>query len=300
MRGKGKRELMEEEKKQGDVSLIDWPKAQYWSENNGAFNPYIGCVADEWTSPACANCYAREMSNKFGMADNFKLTKKPNAKMPNTGVVFCGNMSDLWVEQIPDEERKRWFFDCFRRDANGFALRDENGRPWAKDATFLWLTKRVPKMVDFVLHSPTCLSAPNCWWGMTGENQEWYDKRVEHIRKLHDSLIPDIKMQKQHTWLSAEPLLGDIDLGEKPPFEWVVVGCESGKRARPCDIGWICHIVKQCQDKGIAVFVKQLPDAHGHLVRDIEKFPEDLRIRQMPFPHEFGGKKRKSKKSDNN
>lgn len=287
---------MEEEKKQGEVSLIDCPKAQYWKD---AANFYIGCVADEWTSPACANCYAREMSNKFGMVQNFTLTKKPNAKMPSKGVVFCGNMSDLWVEQIPDSDRKEWFYDCFLRDpSTGLYVTDESNLPIAKNATFLWLTKRVPKMVDYVLHSPTCLSAPNCWWGMTGENQEWYDKRVEHIRKLHESLILDLMMKKQHTWLSAEPLLGDIDLGEKPPFEWVVVGCESGKRARPCDIGWIRHIVKQCQDKGIAVFVKQIQDAEGHLVRDIEKFPEDLRIRQMPFPHEFGGKKRKSKKSD--
>lgn len=290
---------MEAEKKQGEVSLIDWPKAQYWEKNNGAFNPYIGCVADEWTSPACANCYAREMSNKFGMVQNFTLTKKPNAKMPSKGVVFCGNMSDLWVEQIPDSDRKEWFYDCFLRDpSTGLYVTDESNLPIAKNATFLWLTKRVPKMVDYVLHSPTCLSAPNCWWGMTGENQEWYDKRIEHIRKLHDSLILDLTMKKQHTWLSAGPLLGDIDLGEKPPFEWVVIESESGSNSRPCKLEWIRHIVKQCRDKGIAVFVKQLPDAHGHLVRDIEKFPEDLRIRQMPFPHEFGGKKRKAKKSD--
>lgn len=91
-----------------------------------------------------------------------------------------------------------------------------------------------------------------------------------------------------HGWLSAEPLLGPIDLRlgyvapEDIPFEWVVVGCESGPNRRPCSKKWVRQIVHQCRALGIKVFVKQL-DIDGKCVTDINKFPEDLRIRQVPW-----------------
>jgi len=65
------------------------------------------------------------------------------------------------------------------------------------------------------------------------------------------------------------------------PINWVVVGCESGKDRRPCNIEWVRDIVHQCQHYKVPVFVKQL-DIDGKVVRDINKFPEDLRIREYP------------------
>jgi protein gp37 len=87
--------------------------------------------------------------------------------------------------------------------------------------------------------------------------------------------------------VSAEPLLGPLRLGldgELIPgmYQWLVVGCESGKNRRPCKLEWVESIVDQCRAANIPVFVKQL-DIGGKCVTDINKFPEHLRIRQVPW-----------------
>lgn len=86
----------------------------------------------------------------------------------------------------------------------------------------------------------------------------------------------------------------------RPEVHWVIAGGESGPKARECDVAWIESIVEQCRETGTACFVKQLGakpvfvDERG--VRDPsvrlagldakggnwEKWPEDLRIREMP------------------
>ena len=218
--------------------------------------------------------------------------------MPKTGIVFCGNMTDLFLDQITDEELKQFFFGVVKCDRkNNMPCRDAQGRPAYNPATYLWLSKRTERMANFILNSPTALSAVNCWFGMTGENQEWYDRRVPFFRTIRDRKILDVHLQPQHLWLSAEPLIGPLDLGDNPPFGWVVVGCESGANARPCDIEWIRSVVNQCRKWDIPVFVKQIQGKDGHTcIRDIAEFPEDLRIRQMPFPHDFKTRSRKCAK----
>lgn len=95
-------------------------------------------------------------------------------------------------------------------------------------------------------------------------------------------------------WLSLEPLLGPIDFREamavcndigddfRRAVDWVVVGAESGPNRRPCKLEWVELIVRQCREAGVPVFVKQLEIA-GKLVKDINKFPPELQIRQVPW-----------------
>lgn len=108
-------------------------------------------------------------------------------------------------------------------------------------------------------------------------------------------------------FLSVEPLLGPLDVQysgwkgewvmEPSPVQWVIVGGESGPRARPFDLTWARSIRAQCQSAGVSLFVKQLGsrpvvdgvpysllsgqklEAHG---RDMDEWPEDLRIRTWP------------------
>ena len=116
-----------------------------------------------------------------------------------------------------------------------------------------------------------------------------------HTRQARaDERIPDLlSINVPHRWLSLEPLLGPIDLsypcftdgcnhGTELHIDWVVVGAESGPNRRECKIEWIESIVNQCLAAGVPVFVKQI-HIDGKLVDDINKFPEHLRIRQIPW-----------------
>lgn len=240
--------------------LIQWPRAKYWDK---PWNPIIGCKP---CSPACEHCYARAWAKRFGQS--FKPHRTTHENPPRKGVVFCGNMTDLFGEWVQYPEH----FIPHGIDAGETA-----------DAV-LWLTKRPERLVKvvwygFVLDYVGKGWMKNQFFGMTAENQKWLDHRYAEFRKLPAHM---------NGWLSAEPLLGPIEIGllksipEARPFQWVVVGCESGPHRRPCKIEWVESIVEQCRAAGVPVFVKQL-DIGGKCVTDINKFPEHLRIRQVPW-----------------
>lgn len=243
-------------------NLIQWPRAKYWDK---AWNPIIGCKP---CSPACENCYAAAMMRRFGAAD---FSPRPTTRVnpPRKGVVFCGNMTDLFGEWVPYPHNNIGYVNA----AVG------------SDTTCLWLTKRVANMCD-ALTSFEFADISNHYFGFTAENQEWYDRRFRESRQLPDWA---------NWWISAEPLLGPIDLDfcDRHPVtgafgviphlpSWLVVGCESGPKRRPCKIEWVESIVEQCRTAGVPVFVKQL-DIGGRCVTDINKFPAHLRIRQVPW-----------------
>lgn len=250
-------------------NLIQWPRAKYWTAQ---WNPVIGCKP---CSPACENCYAAAWAKRFGQSFEPHRTKQ---RPPRKGVVFCGNMTDLFGEWLSNQDSATFITSSVIRAT-------------FTDATYIWLTKRVSWMtlsLDIIDENITAGHwLKNHYFGFTAENQEWYDKRVKEFR----GGMPEWA----NGWLSAEPLLGPIDLGlryiapEDMPFEWVVVGCESGPNRRPCKIEWVDSIVVQCLAANVPVFVKQL-DIGGKCVTDINKFPEHLRMRQVPWAKEGGVK----------
>ena len=257
-------------------NLIQWPRAKYWDKT---WNPIIGCKP---CSPACENCYAASWAKRFGQSfEPHRTGQRP----PKKGVVFAGNMTDLFGEWVEDPSD---FLMEPHRDKV-----DEN-------AVYLWLTKRVERMIYAVNQlAPRPFWDKGMWrgehyFGFTAENQEWYDRRVAELGK---------RPQWMQWWVSAEPLLGPIDFhffvrdevtgemcidGRKTP-QLVIVGCESGPNRRPCKIEWVESIVEQCRKAGVLCFVKQL-DINGVCVTDINKFPEHLRIRQVPWAKEGGVK----------
>ena len=118
---------------------------------------------------------------------------------------------------------------------------------------------------------------PNVWLGVSVENQAAADKRIPLLLQCPAAV----------RWVSAEPLLGPVDFsfntdtchcGEHvnhgwdgghlgvpivssyliEGIDWVVVGGESGRSARPCDVSWVRGVVEQCAGAGVPVFVKQL------------------------------------------
>ncbi len=140
----------------------------------------------------------------------------------------------------------------------------------------------------------------NVWVIASAENQEMLDKRVPELLKI-PSMVRG---------LSCEPLLGPINLRPRLGFgkadgaeiNWVILGGESGPKARPCNVDWIRSGVEQCKAAGVPGFVKQLGSTPGrsipaewrggnftqamHLKHpkggDPSEWPEYLRVRQWP------------------
>ena len=251
-----------------DNTLIQWPRAKYWDH---CWNPIVRCKP---CSPACKHCYAAAWAKRFHRS--FAPIETRDIRPPHSGVVFCGNMTDLFGEWRGSYKAA---FDIVKSLCSGDKSKVE----------YLWLTKRadvmaqaVSNVVDGMDWSPKFLS--NHYFGFTAENQEWHDRRA-------DIMALDFPAWAKK-WMSCEPLLGPIDLkftglvlGGRSAYDWLVVGCESGPHRRPCKIEWVESIVDQCRAAGVPVFVKQL-DIDGKCVTDINKFPAHLRIRQVPWNKE--------------
>lgn len=231
--------------------MIDqWKKgAKYWDHT---WNPVIGCRK---VSEGCAKCYAARTMERFGQSFEPHLSKRQTP--PKSGVVFVGNMTDLFGEWNTPLEIVHWLLQLNECAVN------------------LVLTKRPDRMIKMLSGINPLRSL---WAGFTAENQERYNERIKSFRML------DFPFR----WLSTEPLLGPIDMQlqyiapEDMPFDWVVVGAESGPNHRPCKLEWVENIVDQCRQAGVPVFVKQL-EIDGKLVKDINQFPEHLQIRQVPW-----------------
>ncbi len=294
----------------GENSGIQW--------TDHTFNPWWGC---EKVSPACKHCYAETFSKRLGLplwggADTSrrmaseKTWSEParwNRAAEKAGErkrVFCASMADVF------EDRD----DLLSARARLFRLVAET--PWLD---WLLLTKR-PEHADRLWRNAAVDSwdsggpgspvwGPNVWIGTTVEDQEQADKRIPRLLAIPAAV----------RFLSVEPMLGTVDLNgitvRAPAFtaawsalhcdvgpeddqfggrsvNWVIVGGESGPKARPFDLDAARRIVADCKAAGVPVFVKQMgerwaratsthgKDAHGGTP---ELWPEDLRVREMPI-----------------
>jgi protein gp37 len=57
--------------------------------------------------------------------------------------------------------------------------------------------------------------------------------------------------------ISIEPLVADVGDVDFTNIHWVIVGGESGNRARPMDERWVLDVQKQCEEQNVAFFFKQ-------------------------------------------
>ncbi len=213
--------------------------------------------------------------------------------------VFCASLSDVF------EDHPAW--EPVRRDL--LALIERTG-----NLDWLLLTKRPENVIRLIeLAHQQAGAYPDAthwlahnshvWIGASIENQETLDKRLPALLTVPASVI----------FLSCEPLLSSLNFcfasdvchcgdsmsdhcwnsGHSPVamrgnyllegVGWVIAGCESGSHARPMDLAWVRGLRNQCQGARVPFFVKQLPGAHGHLLKEIDAFPADLRIREYPY-----------------
>ena len=105
------------------------------------------------------------------------------------------------------------------------------------------LTKRADRLAEL---SPAIKWPENVWMGVSVENADYVD-RIDDLRTTGARV----------KFLSLEPLLGPLTKLKLKNIDWVIVGGESGHRARPMDPAWVTDIRDQCARARVAFFFKQ-------------------------------------------
>ena len=206
-----------------------------WTERT--WNPVVGCTK---ISPGCKHCYAEVMSRRLraigvsGYEDPFTVVKTlPNrlnepSKRKKPTMYFVNSMSDLFHPEV-DTSFVHDVFDVIEE---------------CPQHVFQILTKR-PNLIDRALGQreiPT-----NAWMGTSVENKRHGIPRIEQLCSVNASV----------RFLSIEPLLEDIGAVDFSGIAWVIVGGESGHKARPMNIDWVRSLRDQCQTQQVAFFFKQ-------------------------------------------
>jgi protein gp37 len=310
-----------------DKSGIEWTDATW--------NPVVGCTR---VSEGCRNCYAETLSARFsgivghkfeGIAHRFspigtdlgqgqgdgagqvKGNSKGEARW--TGLVKCieGELATplkwrkprrIFVNSVSDSFHEKVPFEFLDRMWAVMALCPQH--------VFQVLTKRPERMVAyfadggrafrwvdamrtlpaFPKNPPTWLDwpLPNVWLGTSVENQECAEERIPWLLRCPAAV----------RFLSCEPLLGAVDLGEwidgkdgkqgRNGIDWVIAGGESSAGrpgARPCHPDWVRGIRDQCVGAGVPFFFKQWGDCETFYDRDVED-PDWRRCPDVKHPGE--------------
>lgn len=214
-------------------SNIEWTEVTW--------NPIIGC---DKHSKGCQNCYAYEIAlrlQKQGMKDyvdgfrvkallhrlNYPYTwKKPHK-------VFVNSMSDLFHKDVSLDYLKQIF-------------KVMNECP---EHLFQILTKRASSMLELETQFKW---TDNIMAGVTIESNE-YRGRLDILKKI----------PSKYKFISIEPLIGRLEKMDFKGIDWVIVGGESGSKARPMNLDWVREIKDWCDEAGTAFWFKQNSEYGG-------------------------------------
>ena len=207
-------------------SPIEWTSATW--------NPVTGCTK---ISAGCAHCYAEALAKRLRAmgnaryADGFEVHLHEDAldlplswKQPR--MVFVNSMSDLFHEQVPFGFIEKVFRTIQRADWHTFQI----------------LTKRGERLAELAPRLPW---PENLWMGVTVECQECAG-RIDYLRTVPAAV----------KFVSAEPLIGPLEI-DLEGVDWLIVGGESGPRARPINPDWVRALRDQCVREGVSFFFKQ-------------------------------------------
>jgi protein gp37 len=214
-----------------------------WTDET--WNPVTGCVK---VSPGCKHCYAEKFAERFRnvtmpggkrhvFASGFdpllrpdRLTQPQAWRTPRK--VFVNSMSDLFGEFVPDDYLGR-VFDVMRRTPQHI---------------YQVLTKRSGRLPSWTKHhAPWLEHAQHIWLGVSVEDRKYGLPRIDDLR----AAIASVR------FLSVEPLLEHLGRVDLDGIDWVIVGGESGPRARPVDPAWVRDVRDQCIAAGVPFFFKQ-------------------------------------------
>ncbi len=208
-------------------SKIEW--------TGSTWNPITGCTK---YSDGCTNCYAEKMANRlktmglkkyenaFNLTLHYENIEDPLfMKKPQT--IFVCSMSDIFHKDVPDE----------------FILKLFEVMNKAHWHTFQVLTKRAERIKEL---NDSITWTKNIWLGTTVESQK-VTHRIDYLRESGAYI----------KFLSIEPLLTPINNLNLKNIDWVIVGGESGAKARPMLKEWVVDIKNQCNTQDVPFFFKQ-------------------------------------------
>lgn len=209
---------------------------------NMTWNPVTGCTK---VSTGCKHCYAEAMAKRLHAmgssryANGFRVTLHEDLiDLPMTWkrsrLVFVNSMSDLFHDAVPLEFIQRVFDTMTRCHQHQFQI----------------LTKRAERLVTA---SQELEWPENVWMGVSIENQRY---------TYRSRLLRDVPAHIR--FLSIEPLVGRIEHLPLEGIHWVIVGGESGPRARPMQLPWVEEIYRQCRAAEVAFFFKQWGGVQKH------------------------------------
>lgn len=218
-------------------SAIEWTEATW--------NPTRGCSR---VSPGCQNCYAERLAHRMsGPGGAYEgLTKTIHSGPTWTGavrlieaeidrplhwrkprLVFVNSMSDLFHDAVAETDIRR-------------LLETMGEAHWH---TFQILTKRAERLAALAPRLPW---PRNVWMGVSVESAD-YVERIDHLRAVPAAV----------RFLSLEPLLGPLPELDLDDIGWIIVGGESGPRARPISATWVRALRDQAARAGVPFFFKQ-------------------------------------------
>jgi protein gp37 len=168
-----------------------------------------------------------------GYENEFKLTLHPTRleqplKRKKSTVYFVNSMSDLFHDDVPDGFLDQ-VFDVIKK---------------TPQHTYQVLTKRAERLPRY-FKDREC--PRNVWLGVSVEDKQYGVSRIGYLRQV------DVRIR----FLSIEPLLEDVGKLDLSGIHWVIVGGESGHRARPMKPQWVENIQQQSEEAGVAFFFKQ-------------------------------------------
>jgi protein gp37 len=215
----------------GNKSRIEW--------TDSSWNPVRGCTK---VSPGCKNCYASTFAERFRgvpghpYEQGFDLRLVPEKlaeplRWESPRRIFVNSMSDLFHEDVPTNYIVQVLMVAKRADWHTYQI----------------LTKRSERLRKFGSRFP-CLTQKlaHVWFGVSVENRKAL-ARIEHLRATPAAL----------RFLSIEPLLEDLGEIDLTGIGWVIVGSESGPKARSMNIEWARSVNNQCASAGVPFFFKQ-------------------------------------------
>ena len=229
-------------------STIEW--------TDSTWNPVTGCTK---VSSGCDHCYAERFAERFrGVAGHpyefgfdlqfreARLSQPLNWRRPRK--IFVNSMSDLFHKDVPWQFVDRVFGVMEQADWHVFQV----------------LTKRSSLMRDYLRQRYKSSNLPShIWCGVSVED----GAALVRVRHLQESPVPV-------RFLSLEPLLGPLGKFDLSGISWVIVGGESGPRARPVEAEWVCEVRDLCVRHQVPFFFKQWggfrPKSGGRLLDGVE------------------------------